>query len=152
MKNTKTNLIIGIGNEGRGDDGLAWKFLDELKQHSISGWQLVYRYQLNVEDAELVKNADVVVFVDSFMGKLKKGFSIEECHSRVDFEYTTHALNPCTVLAICNNLYKKRPTTYVLKIQGYEWGLGQGISSRAHGNLQNAIAYFTRKLAEPDPA
>jgi Ni,Fe-hydrogenase maturation factor len=58
MKSTSKKLIVGIGNASRGDDGLGWKFLDLLKERGFDDWELIYRYQLNVEDADLVKEAD----------------------------------------------------------------------------------------------
>ena len=150
MKNSSKKLIIGIGNTSRGDDGLGWRFLDTIKETTLSDWELIYRYQLNVEDAELVKEADTLIFVDSYNGKLTKGFLLEECHARVDFEYTTHALNPCSVLALCNNLYKKKPESFVMKIQGFDWGLGHEISTRAETNLEKALAYFNRRFEKLD--
>lgn len=150
MKDTSKKLIIGIGNTGRKDDGLGWMFLDLLKESKLKGWDMVYKYQLNIEDADLVKDVETLIFVDSYNDKLPKGFLMEECHSRLDFEYTTHALNPCSVLALCNNLYKKRPTTFVMKIQGFEWGLGEGLSERAMVNLKKAVDYFSRKYAQLD--
>jgi Ni,Fe-hydrogenase maturation factor len=131
---------------------LGWAFLKALEKGKYPDCQFVVRYQLNVEDADLIKAADTVVFVDSYNGKLDKGFLLEECHARVDFEYSTHALNPCAVLALCNNLYDQKPMTFVMKIQGYEWGLGKGLSERAKGNLEKALVYFGRKFEKLDPA
>jgi hydrogenase maturation protease len=152
MKSISKKLIIGIGNESRGDDGLGWAFLKALEKGNYPDWQFIVRYQLNVEDADLIKEADTVVFVDSYNGKLDKGFLLEECHARVDFEYTTHALNPCAVLALCNNLYNHKPLNFVMKIQGYEWGLGKGLSMRAKENLDKALVYFGRKFEKLDLA
>ena len=136
MKNTSNNVLIGIGNVGRSDDGLGWKFLDLVKANLPDDWDCVYRYQLNIEDSDLVKNYEKVVFVDAFSEKLPKGFSLEECFPAAGIEYTTHSLNPCAVLALCNNLYEQRPKALVLKIQGYDWLLKEGISERAEKNLE----------------
>lgn len=152
MKNTRNKLIIGIGNESRGDDGLGWAFLKALEKGKYPEWQFVVRYQLNVEDAELIKEAETVVFVDSYNGKLEKGYLLEECHARVDFDYTTHALNPCAVLALCNNLYQQKPLTFIMKIQGFDWGLGKGLSERAQNNLKKALEYFGRRFEQLDHA
>lgn len=146
MKNSSKNLLIGIGNTGRSDDGLGWRFLDEIKKERNTDWELIYRYQLNIEDAELVSKARKVVFVDAYNNKLDKGFALEECHPVAGFEYSTHALNPCTVMALCNNLYKNRPGSQVLKIQGHQWGLKEGLSPQALNNLDKAVSFFKRKF------
>lgn len=88
----------------------------------------------------------MVVFVDAFSEKLAKGFNLEECFPAAGIEYTTHSLNPCTVLALCNNLYAQRPKAFVLKIQGYSWTLKEGISDRAKKNMDSAVHYFERKF------
>lgn len=146
MKDTSNKLLIGIGNVGRNDDGLAWKFLDQFKDSIPDDWECIYRYQLNVEDADLIGNYDMVVFVDASNEKLRRGYAMEECFAAPGFEYTTHALNPCTVLALCNNLYQMKPKTFVLKIQGHEWDLKEGLSEHASINLEKAIKFFERKL------
>ena len=146
MKNTNSNVLIGIGNVGRRDDGLGWKFLDLIKVNLSEDWDCVYRYQLNIEDADLVKKYEKVVFIDAFSEKLPKGFSIEECYPAAGIEYTTHSLNPCAVLALCNNLYTQRPKAHVLKIQGYDWSLKEGLSEQAAMNLDKAVRYFERKF------
>ena len=146
MKNISNNILIGIGNAARSDDGIGWKFLDMVKENLSKDWDIVYRYQLNVEDAELVQKYKIVVFVDAFSEKLAKGFSLEECFPAAGIEYTTHSLNPCTVLALCNNLYAQRPKAFVLKIQGYNWTLKEGISDRAKKNMDSGLHYFERKF------
>ena len=146
MKDISSKLLIGIGNVGRNDDGLAWNFLDRVKETIPEEWECVYRYQLNIEDADLLRNYDTVVIVDAYNEKLPRGYAIEECGADVGFEYTTHALNPCTVLALCNKLYEIKPNTLVFKIQGYDWDLKEGLSERASLNLDKAVNYFERRF------
>ncbi|RLD75788.1 MAG: Ni/Fe hydrogenase, partial [Bacteroidetes bacterium] len=64
MKKNKT-IVFGIGNIGRQDDGLGWLFLDHLKEKQFNHLDLEYRYQLQIEDAELICNYDTVIFVDA---------------------------------------------------------------------------------------
>ena len=48
----RKTLLIGIGNSGRSDDALGWKFVDEFVEYGHL-FDLEYRYQLQIEDAEL---------------------------------------------------------------------------------------------------
>jgi len=66
-------LLFGIGNSGRSDDGLGWSFLDRIKQETDFAGQFEYRYQLQVEDAALVRDAERVIFIDSYKGELPGG-------------------------------------------------------------------------------
>jgi len=65
-------LILGIGNPGRGDDGLGPALIERLQQNSPARSNLLnaervceFRYQLNVEDALTIKDYDAVVFTDA---------------------------------------------------------------------------------------
>ena len=64
MKKSDKTIVIGIGNNGRQDDGLGWMFLDFLDEQNAN-IDLEYRYQLQIEDADLISNYDTVIFVDA---------------------------------------------------------------------------------------
>ena len=55
-------LLFGIGNSGRSDDGLGWEFLDKIKPNFPIDFDMEYRYQLQIEDAELAKQYQRVMF------------------------------------------------------------------------------------------
>lgn len=143
MKDPRTKLlIIGIGNCSRQDDGLGWAFLDAVTKMKIDGAKVLYRYQLNIEDAELISNADMVIFIDAYNGYLEEGFSFESCNPHDSFEFTTHALNPGVVLSLCHTLYQSKPEAYILKIMGVAWTLKDGLTQDGKKNLLLAISHF----------
>jgi hydrogenase maturation protease len=147
MKDSKTDLlIVGIGNKGRQDDGLAWTFLDRLQDQLTANVQLVYRYQLNVEDAELISSVPRVVFIDAKISGNNQPFEFTSCTPKESFEFTTHALGPQVVLALCHNLFQSFPETHLLTITGYEWELKEGLGKKAKGNLDQALKYFKEKV------
>ena len=137
--NHNNTFIFGIGNSARQDDGLGWAFLDEIKKSEVFKGELHYCYQLNIEDAEVISNAENVIFVDSFAGDLKENCILEECKMNGEITFTTHALNPEAVLALSNDVYNKKPNAYVLKIKGYKWDLEEGLSQRGKRNLNEAL-------------
>ena len=124
-------LVIGIGNSGRGDDGLGWAFLDCLQAQGGFGGDCEYRYQLQVEDAERISHADAVLFVDASRESLMGGFELRECQPRRRFEFSTHALAPEAVLQLCQSLYGRHPRARVLAIEGRSWDLGAPLSAAA---------------------
>jgi Ni,Fe-hydrogenase maturation factor len=65
MADLSRTLLIGIGNSGRADDGLGWAFLDEVEKTLPKNYDLEYRYQLQVEDAELISHYNTVFFIDA---------------------------------------------------------------------------------------
>lgn len=132
-------LLLGIGNCGRGDDGLGWAFLDRARRRPGFAARAEYRYQLQVEDAALAAAFEHVVFVDASREDLPGGFRRAPCAPRPATEFTSHALAPSAVLHYCRQLYGAAPRAELLALQGYRWELHEGLSDRAAANLAAAL-------------
>ena len=139
-------LLFGIGNSGRSDDGLGWAFLDRIGQERDFEGQLQYRYQLQVEDAALVRDVERVIFIDSYKGELSGGFQWQPCEPSEDFQFTTHVLPPRAVMHFCQELYGRKPRADLLMIQGTNWGLRLGLSPEAERHLEDALLFFKDKV------
>lgn len=144
--NQRDTLLIAIGNSARSDDGLGWAFLDKLKESYFFEGETTYCYQLQVEDAEMISTFQKVIFVDASEEKLQNGFGWKKTIPQNDFTFTTHALTPEAVLFLCENLYKKTPEAYTLKIQGNHWELKTGLSKSATKNLEKALKHFEETI------
>lgn len=141
----KKTIIFGIGNNGRQDDGLGWSFLDFLNGQHLN-IDLEYRYQLQIEDAELISTYDTVIFVDATKENTIDGFYLNPCHPSEEYSFSTHALKPETVLYLSNSLYQHNPKASIFGIQGYDWELKIGLSERGTMNLNKASEYFKDKV------
>lgn len=135
-------LIFGIGNAGRQDDGLGWAFLDALNPNQFQNIQFEYRFQLQIEDAELMGNFKKVIFVDASKKNLLNGFEWEKCTGSNQHSFSTHTLLPETIMYLSQNLYQHTPKAHILAIQGYEWELQNGLTLLADENLQKALLFF----------
>ena len=157
----KKVLIIGIGNPGRGDDGLGPELIERLRRdprqnsqthielgHPNSAYvcEFEFRYQLNVEDAYTIKDYPFVIFADAAMTG-DEGAALTEVFPSDAIAFTTHRMSPASVLALCHELYGLTPKAYILSIRGYHWELGEGLSSRAEANLNLALAIVRKFLA-----
>ena len=139
-------IIFGIGNSGRQDDGLGWAFLDLLKKNEFEKASFEYKYQLQIEDAELIRNYDTVIFVDASKNDLMIGYNFDMCLASNKYSFSTHALVPETILYLSEHLYNHKPKAYILAIQGYEWELKNGLTKKAVENLNKAADYFNKKI------
>lgn len=151
MKNLKTDsnriLLVGIGNSGRGDDGLGWKFADYFKEKTNScfnPFDIEYRYQLQIEDTVLICKYDIVLFADASHLVLTNGFEIKPCTAASHYFYSSHMQSPETILYLANELYNKFPETYTIALTGYNWGLKTSLSKEAEKNLASAITFFSK--------
>lgn len=142
MKKLDNTLIIGIGNNTRQDDGLGWCFLDLLGKLGFNEENLLCKYQLMVEDAELISNYKTVFFVDANKTCLTNGFSIERIYPSENVSFSTHKVPPSQLLNLCETIYNKIPKTYIVKIQGYEWDFKIGLTDKASRNLEKSIIFF----------
>jgi len=145
LKNKKT-LLFGIGNCGRADDGLGWAFLDRIKPLLSENYDIEYRYQLQIEDAELATNYQTVIFIDAHKKTFEKGFVWETCYPKASKSFTSHALDPQSVLYLTESIYNKRPKAFILGVSGENFCLTMGLSKTAELNLSNALNFFDEKV------
>ena len=141
----KKYILFGIGNSGRQDDGLGWAFLDLLNKNEFEKASFEYKYQLQIEDAELICNYNIVIFVDASKNELINGYKFYTCKPSNKHSFSTHALLPETILYLSEHLYDHKPKAYILEIQGYEWELKSGLTKTASENLNKAVEFFNQK-------
>ena len=144
-KSDNKTIVLGIGNSGRQDDGLGWLFLDFLKAEHTD-FDIEYRYQLQIEDAELISNYEKVIFIDATKDETEAGFYYKSCHPSEKYSFSTHALEPETILYLSKKLYNHKPEASIFAIQGYDWELKIGLSEKGNENLNRAKQYFKENI------
>jgi len=145
MKEEGNNiLLIGIGNSGREDDGLGWAFLDLLRPELPAKIDFEYRYQLQIEDAEMISHYQKVYFIDADKTPETTDFKIQECFPKETHHFSSHALPPETILYLANTIYSKKPKSYVIGISGESYQLKIGLTEKATLNLKKAILSFKK--------
>lgn len=138
-------LIIAIGNDARGDDGLGWRFADRIAKDS--GLDVEFRYQLQIEDAELIARHRRVLFVDACVEPCAGGFSIGRVEPSDAPGLSTHRLAPETVVSLAGSLYNARLDAFLLRIDGERFELGEPLSANAERNLESAIEAWKNRRA-----
>ncbi|MGD0783273.1 MAG: hydrogenase maturation protease [Candidatus Aminicenantales bacterium] len=154
-------LIIGIGNPGRGDDGLgpalaarlAGAGLGALSEGAVIGVPgrtaaAVWRYQLNIEDAHLARDYQAVVFADASSAG-DGSISLERIAPAAAIAFTTHEMSPAGVLALCEELYGRAPKGWLLSMSGFSWEFAEVLSPGAIKNLEAAREYLLGFLDFP---
>ncbi|MBT8191568.1 MAG: hydrogenase maturation protease [Saprospiraceae bacterium] len=146
--NNESTIVIGIGNCGRSDDGLGWALAEHIEESGRFKGDVQLRYQLQVEDAELISHYDQVVFIDAFAAQVENGYRTEKVVASDDFSFSTHEVAPEAIMYLCQNLYKVKPRASILLIGGKSWDMKIGLSPYAKANLRKAIAYFNEVMTE----
>jgi hydrogenase maturation protease len=107
-------------------------------------------YQLQVEDAILFSEHEACVIVDALKTG-KEPFTFKKIRPVKNFSFTTHAVSPNAVGYLCRTLYRKSPEIYILGIRGYDFEVGEDLSSKARQNLKEALSFFVTILKNVTP-
>ncbi len=143
-------LVLGWGNPGRLDDGLGPRLADWVRALGVPGVHVESAYQLQVEHAEAVSRADVVVFVDA-VAEGPAPFLARPLVAHGRPAFSTHSVSPGTVLALAEELFGVRPRAVLLGVRGYVFdGFGERLTHRAAENFRAARAWLAAAVACPE--
>lgn len=143
--------VIGYGNPGRGDDGLGPAFVEALEHAPRPGLEVLSAYQLSVEHALWISDAEHVVFVDALVGATEP-VRFAPALPETGRALGSHALSPEAVLALSQTLFGQLPPAHVLGIAGASFGrVEEGLSAQARANLAVALRTFDHWLANCVP-
>jgi len=143
-------LVMGYGNPGRLDDGLGPAFAERIQALGIPGVTTDANYQLNVEDAAMLAEQDLVLFADASVDA-PEPFSLQPLKpAYTGVGFSSHSLSAGALLGMTAELFDTRPAAFLLGIRGYEFNeFGEQISERAQANLATAVAHLEPRLRQP---
>lgn len=150
MKETYKVLLIGFGNPGRLDDGLGPALAEKIEKLNIPGVTVDSNYQLTVEDAAYVAENDIVIFADASING-KEPFIFTRVDPKKDISFTTHSIDPESVLGLSRELFHAETEGYILGIRGYDFNeFGEYLSRKAEVNLSQAADFIAAALQKKD--
>jgi len=138
-------LVFGLGNPARQDDGLGPAFISRLEKAKFPGLTLEADYQLQVEDALLFSEQQLVVLVDALRSG-RTPFIFKKIEPAGEASFTTHHLSPEALLYLTQVLYERNPEVWLLGIRGYRFSLGEKLSPKARENFDQAYKRFIKFL------
>ncbi len=151
MSSPPSVLVYGFGNPGREDDGAGVALAERIKSAALPGVTTDSNYQLNAEDALLLTEHDIIIFADATRNPVD-GFRFSRLEPDPSVSFTTHAMSPGSVLALCSQLYGKTPPVYMLEIAGVSFELREGMTAEGEKNTLAASRFLMELLEEADIA
>ncbi len=143
-------LLLCYGNPGRCDDGLGAAFAAVMEEEAPEGATVEVDYQLTVEDAAVVAEHEVVVFVDAAV-RGAEPFFFRKVMPGPAFTFSSHSAAPEQVLGLAEEFFGARTEAYALGIRGYEFDeFGEQLSSGARQNLAVALEFMRAVLSRGD--
>jgi hydrogenase maturation protease len=144
-------LLFGYGNPGRGDDALGPELIARIEKMQLAEVQCQNDMQLQVEHVTDLNSCDQVLFVDADMS-CTEPFEFSGIVAEQDISYTSHAMSPAALLHAYRQVYgKDAPPAFLLRIRGYDFGLGNPLSGKASANLQAATKLVIGHFANSSP-
>jgi len=135
-------LVYGIGNTGRGDDGLGVRCAELVEEWRAnerrSDIDVVTLFQLYMEEAERLSGVDRVIFCDASVADVDE-VALLPVVPGDPRSITTHALPPPVLLGLCQMLYGPPPEAYALHMRGERFELGEGFTERGERNLAEGV-------------
>jgi len=150
-------LIVGIGNESRGDDALAPLLLREIEKLPAArkereSIELLEDFQLQIEHAVDLLERKLVLFIDAGIDTAAP-WSFYRIQPDDGQTLLSHALAPEAVLSTYAQVYRQPPPpAFVLCLRGEQFELGSGLSAQAASHLKAARNFMKKLLQEATPA
>lgn len=148
MRDSPRIVIIGIGNESRGDDALGPWLVRSLAGSASAHLTLLEDYQLQIEHALDLVDADLVLFIDAGTGT-PAPWHFYEATADAGHSVTSHALSPEAVLQVYSTVHGAPPPAFVLCVRGETFGLGESLSVAATAHLSAAQTFLHELLIAP---
>ncbi len=135
--------IVGFGNPQRRDDGIGCYIVRQLKSalkaYDKIGFLSVRHPEPSIVDE--LHGADQILFVDATIKTLSSGWQFNRIQPEPDMlPYTTHHFTPMVILGMINMIYGQSPPTWVLTVEGCDFGFGNRLTSAAKKRAESAIS------------
>lgn len=141
-------LVIGYGNDWRGDDGLGPLIAASVAARNLAGVRVRTALQLLPEFAADLAEARLVVFVDASQDPSESGVQVRALTAEDATDWCTHHADPRSLLALTRALYERIPEAWWLTVSGRNFDMGQGLSDIAEKNARWAIVRLKRLIQE----
>jgi hydrogenase maturation protease len=145
-------LIFGYGNPSRGDDALGPALLERIEaaMPAHPEWgevALLTDFQLQPEHALDLEGRACVLFIDASVS-CPAPFAFSRLAPVQEIGYTTHAMSPAALLAVCRQVTASEPPpACLLSVRGSSFELGEPISTAAQAHLEAALSFLQKWLA-----
>jgi hydrogenase maturation protease len=147
--------IIGYGNPQRKDDGIGPYVIEQLSRDLGKGTAIALRslHQLDPVLAEELQGAERLILVDATLEPLKRGLRWTRIQPLRELSpYGMHHLKPSTLAGLLESLYQRSPATWLVSVQGNDFGFGEGLSLEAQEKAERAsseiVAFCLREFID----
>ncbi len=143
-------LVIGYGNELRGDDGIGPHLARAVAERGWPGVQALAVHQLTPELAEAIADAELVVFVDARCGKGAEAVAVRRIEAAGSGS-TGHRSDPSALLALSHELFGGTPAVWLVTVCGAAFEHGNELSAAALAACPRALERIAALVEAQSP-
>ena len=139
-------FVVGYGNTQRRDDGIGPYIVNQLQPifKDRKSVHLLVRHQLEPDIIDMLKRADILLFVDASVDVLAGGSHWVEVQPQLNaMPFLIHQVAPAFILGLLQGLYNRVPKTWLVSIEGNDFGFGNGLSPDAQKRAMQVIGEIT---------
>ncbi len=144
----KRTVILAWGNDFHQDDGAGRRAATVLRELNLPNTDLHDFNQLVPEHAELLLEADRVIFLDAFPAEPGQGALLLPLHDQAAIRLPRscfgHAIQPVEVATLAADLYGAKPEAWLAAIPGFHFDLGEDLSDATQAGIRDIVAKITR--------
>jgi hydrogenase maturation protease len=143
-------LVIGYGNTLRSDDGVGQVVVERLEAKRPSAdLHLLACHQLLPEHAELLSQADRVIFIDAAAGEPPGAIAVREITAVSEDNHTLiHDITPQTLLAYAQLLYSRAPDAHLITVNGYSFDHGDSLTAEMTAVLPKLLFQVVESIGD----
>lgn len=139
-------LVIGYGNDLRGDDRAGRVIASLIEEAHLPGVQVLSQSQLTPEIALEVAKVDLVVFVDASVDTAELRVSPVEA-GVAGSQAMSHHADPVTLLRLAGDLGRVPGAAYIVSIPASNLELGFDLSPATSRAIDEAVAVIVQLLS-----
>jgi hydrogenase maturation protease len=139
-------LVIGYGNELRGDDAAGPLVARTVSTWNQPGVHTIAAHQLVPEMAEPIAGARLVIFVDAEAGLLSGNMRVQPIEPAESRELRPHASDPRALLALAQGLFGRCPEAWLVTVRAESFDFSERLSAVTEQGIAAAVTFVQSQL------
>lgn len=144
-------LIIGYGNDLRGDDAAGRVAADMITALHLPDVTVLSMHQLTPELASLLAQAHEAIFLDADVSGCQV-VRVTHILPQTDCQHMGHRATPEALLALTRAVYSYSPDAWLISIPAIDFTLGAPLSPQAHNGVVQAVTIVQHMVTSADKA
>ncbi|HEY3269326.1 MAG TPA: hydrogenase maturation protease [Armatimonadota bacterium] len=138
-------LLLGYGNELRGDDGIGPAVARAVEAWGIPGVEVIEAHQLTPELSDPISKAGLAIFVDA----AAEGDSVAVKRVLPDEAAgpTAHAGDPAKLLGLAKLVFGHAPEAWYVTVPAPDMAFREGLSPEAEAGVAEALERIRALIA-----